>query len=219
MKYIIINADDFGYSDGINRGIIKAHTDGVLTSTSLMVYEKLAEEAKKLNSYPNLSVGLHFVLPENATNISDELLRQIDLFIKIMGKRPSHLDAHKIPLTEKSGLKKTFLKASEEYSVPVRELGHVKHIHSFFGLDKKSKSYDKNKISPEALIKIIDEADDDFIEIMTHPGYCDAFLENKSSYNKFREIELKTLTSSLVKKYIDENSNLKLINWGDVELN
>jgi len=36
-KYLIVNADDFGQSTGINRGIIEAHERGVVTSASLMV--------------------------------------------------------------------------------------------------------------------------------------------------------------------------------------
>ncbi len=37
VKYLIVNADDFGASRGINRGIAEAHTTGIVTSTSLMV--------------------------------------------------------------------------------------------------------------------------------------------------------------------------------------
>jgi len=36
-RFLIVNADDFGQSPGINRGIIKAHADGIVTSVSLMV--------------------------------------------------------------------------------------------------------------------------------------------------------------------------------------
>jgi chitin disaccharide deacetylase len=62
-RFIIINGDDFGFSHGVNQGIIKAHEDGVLTSTSLMVTGDAAEEAVKLaQSHPNLAVGLHLVL-------------------------------------------------------------------------------------------------------------------------------------------------------------
>ncbi|MFN5990687.1 MAG: ChbG/HpnK family deacetylase, partial [Dolichospermum sp.] len=37
MSYLIINADDFGFSHDVNAAIIQAHEEGILTSTSLMV--------------------------------------------------------------------------------------------------------------------------------------------------------------------------------------
>jgi len=36
-RYLIVNADDFGQSPGVNRGIIQAHEHGIVTSASLMV--------------------------------------------------------------------------------------------------------------------------------------------------------------------------------------
>lgn len=63
MKAIIVNADDFGASKSINRAIIKAYREGILTSTSLMIngeaFEDAVEQARK---NPNLSVGIHLVL-------------------------------------------------------------------------------------------------------------------------------------------------------------
>ncbi|MFQ4144895.1 hopanoid biosynthesis-associated protein HpnK [Chlorogloeopsis sp. ULAP02] len=62
-KFAIINGDDFGFSSGVNQAIIKAHTEGVLTSTSLMVTADATHEAVALaRTHPNLAVGLHLVL-------------------------------------------------------------------------------------------------------------------------------------------------------------
>jgi predicted glycoside hydrolase/deacetylase ChbG (UPF0249 family) len=59
-KYLIINADDFGASAGINRGILDCHTRGVVTSTSLMVTGRSVREAVALSrDHPGLAVGLH----------------------------------------------------------------------------------------------------------------------------------------------------------------
>src|SRR4051794_16830036 len=44
-RYVIVNADDFGQSRGINRGIILAHEQGIVTSASLMVRWAAAAEA------------------------------------------------------------------------------------------------------------------------------------------------------------------------------
>jgi len=62
-KYAVINADDFGYSDEVNKAIITAYQQGILTSTSLMVTGKKANSAVNLaKENINLGVGLHLVL-------------------------------------------------------------------------------------------------------------------------------------------------------------
>jgi predicted glycoside hydrolase/deacetylase ChbG (UPF0249 family) len=71
MKYIIFNADDFGYSRGTNRGIAEAHRRGVLTSTGLMVNTPATDEAVRMSrDLPNLSIGLHV----NFTNEAQRLV-------------------------------------------------------------------------------------------------------------------------------------------------
>ncbi len=65
---LIINGDDFGYSESVNRGIIRAHREGVLTSASLMVNERAAAQAVELaRENPGLAVGLHLVLSLGAS--------------------------------------------------------------------------------------------------------------------------------------------------------
>jgi predicted glycoside hydrolase/deacetylase ChbG (UPF0249 family) len=60
MKQLIINADDFGLTDGVNRAILEAHEAGTLPSTSLLVNAGQAAAATELpRSHPELGVGLH----------------------------------------------------------------------------------------------------------------------------------------------------------------
>ena len=60
---LIINGDDFGLSPGVNRAIIDAHRQGVLTSASLMVNEDAATDAVlRARETPTLAVGLHLSL-------------------------------------------------------------------------------------------------------------------------------------------------------------
>ncbi len=60
---LIINGDDFGYSEAVNQAIVQARREGVLTSCSLMVNERAARHAVELaRSNPSLAVGLHLVL-------------------------------------------------------------------------------------------------------------------------------------------------------------
>jgi predicted glycoside hydrolase/deacetylase ChbG (UPF0249 family) len=64
MKRLIVNADDFGRSGGVNAGVLEAHAKGIVTSATVMVLEPSAargirEAAEKA---PKLSLGLHFTL-------------------------------------------------------------------------------------------------------------------------------------------------------------
>jgi len=62
-KQVILNADDFGRSAGINAAVRKAHEQGMLTSTSLMITGEMANEAVEIaRAHPDLAVGLHIVI-------------------------------------------------------------------------------------------------------------------------------------------------------------
>jgi hopanoid biosynthesis associated protein HpnK len=63
MKHLIMNADDFGLSSGVNRSIIEAWDKGLLTSASLMVGGSACAEAVDMAlANPGLQVGLHLTL-------------------------------------------------------------------------------------------------------------------------------------------------------------
>jgi chitin disaccharide deacetylase len=60
---LIVNGDDFGISSAANRAIVKAHKEGILTTTSLMVAGNAAGHALSLaKRNPSLGVGLHLTL-------------------------------------------------------------------------------------------------------------------------------------------------------------
>jgi hopanoid biosynthesis associated protein HpnK len=62
-RRLIVNADDFGRSPSINRAVIRAHQEGILTTASLMVTEASFNEAVELaRQNPRLGVGLHLTL-------------------------------------------------------------------------------------------------------------------------------------------------------------
>jgi len=63
VRRLIVNADDFGRLHSINEAVIRAHREGILTTTSLMVNEPACGEAIKLaKENPKLGVGLHLTL-------------------------------------------------------------------------------------------------------------------------------------------------------------
>jgi len=60
MKKLIINADDFGFTSGVNNGIVRAHKQGIVTSTTIMANGQAFEEAVELaRENPGLGVGCH----------------------------------------------------------------------------------------------------------------------------------------------------------------
>ena len=64
-RRVIVNADDFGLCEGVNRAIVEAHTNGVLTSATIMANMPAAEEAVEIaGRLPNLGVGVHLNLTE-----------------------------------------------------------------------------------------------------------------------------------------------------------
>lgn len=63
MRQLIVNADDFGLTAGVNRAIVEAHRRGLVTSATLMANSRAFDEAVRLaKAEPRLSVGCHVVL-------------------------------------------------------------------------------------------------------------------------------------------------------------
>lgn len=66
-KQLIVNADDFGLAGGVNRAVIDAHAQGILTSATLMANMPAFDEAVQLaKGHPALGVGLHFNITQGA---------------------------------------------------------------------------------------------------------------------------------------------------------
>jgi chitin disaccharide deacetylase len=67
VRRLIVNADDFGLTPGVNRAIIEAHTNGVVTSATLMANAAGFDDAVRLvKGSPTLSVGCHVVLVDGS---------------------------------------------------------------------------------------------------------------------------------------------------------
>jgi hopanoid biosynthesis associated protein HpnK len=64
---LIVNADDFGLSEAINRGVVKAHRDGIVTAASLIACGPAFDQAVALaRETPTLDVGVHLTLTQLA---------------------------------------------------------------------------------------------------------------------------------------------------------
>jgi chitin disaccharide deacetylase len=73
VRRLIINADDFGLTSGVNRAIVEAHTSGVVTSSTVMATGAAFAEAVELaKTVPRLSVGCHVVLIDGVPVLQGE---------------------------------------------------------------------------------------------------------------------------------------------------
>jgi hopanoid biosynthesis associated protein HpnK len=72
VRRLIINADDFGLTSGVNRAIVEGNRSGVLTSATLMANAKASVAATELaKAQPSLKTGCHVVLIDGAPLTSD----------------------------------------------------------------------------------------------------------------------------------------------------
>jgi len=90
VKRLIVNADDFGRTAGINRGVVAAHEKGIVTSATLMVnYAPAAEAAALAKRSPGLGVGLHVALTGGPPTLPPE---QLPSLVDFQGRLPHKPD-------------------------------------------------------------------------------------------------------------------------------
>ncbi len=74
-RRLIVNADDFGQSVGINEGVVRAHEHGILTSASIMATGEAFEDAiERCRALPSLRIGLHLCLVEQTPLLARDVI-------------------------------------------------------------------------------------------------------------------------------------------------
>lgn len=212
-RHLIVNADDFGLSPGVNRGIIKAHEQGIVTSASLMVRQPpAAEAAAYAREHPKLSVGLHVDLsewtftteewrcvyevvpPRDAAAVAAEVARQLESFRRLIGRNPTHLDSHQHVHRDEPARSILLHEAGQLGIVLRSENSRVHYCGDFYG--QSDKGYPCHElITVEALLKIFKKLSPGITELSCHPG---ADVDLDSMYCHERVIECQTLCDSRV---------------------
>jgi chitin disaccharide deacetylase len=213
MKWLIVNGDDFGISQGINRGIIQAHREGILTSTSLMVNRPACDEAAALGrEYATLSVGLHLELdPNEPERVLAEIDRQFARFVDLVGSAPTHVDSHHETHRKPRVLPQVRAWA-EHAGLPLRGCSQARHLPKFYG--QWAGESHLEQIGVEGFLRLLDaEVGDGATELTCHPGFPEPGFP--SSYAAEREVELRTLCDGRVREAILERG-IRLIGFKDL---
>jgi chitin disaccharide deacetylase len=206
-KYVIVNADDFGQSHGVNRGIVHAHRYGIVTSASLMVRWPAAPEAAAYaREHQSLSLGLHVDLGEKVfragewvpmytvvplqdrSAIGDEISRQLDVFRRLMGRDPSHLDSHQhVHLREP--VRTVLIEMARQLDIPLRHCSpDICYRGSFYGQTAEGASL-PGVLSVDGLIHILKTLSPGCTELGCHPADgCD--LNTMYCHERLKELRV-----------------------------
>jgi predicted glycoside hydrolase/deacetylase ChbG (UPF0249 family) len=217
VRLLVINADDFGLSPGVNQGIAETHTNGVVTSASLMVLESAAEDAAAAaRDLPELSVGLHFV-EDGSADLDDPaeaaraFVAQLERFRELIGRDPTHFDSHHHVHREAARME-TFKALVDPLGIPVRHDGRVAYIGGFWAQWEPGVTELDHVRRPFLLELVATEVLDGFTELACHPARVTG--DFSSSYLGERAVELATLTEPDLKEEL-EASGVTLVSYHD----
>jgi chitin disaccharide deacetylase len=217
-RILIVNADDFGRSPGINQGIIRAHEEGIVTSASLMVrYPAAKEAARYAPEHPELAVGLHVDLGEwtrtgeewttvyKLEETAEEVERQLDLFRELVGREPTHLDSHQH--VHRSDPARTICsELASRLDIPLRHFSSIRYVGDYYGQAADGTPLD-GSISVDGLMAILHELPDGATELACHPGVG---RDYESPYIEEREVEVEALCDPRIRAVLrDEGIELR----------
>jgi chitin disaccharide deacetylase len=211
VRCLVVNADDFGLSDGVNAGVLRAHREGIVTSASLMVRAPAAERAAEgAVAHPELSVGLHVDLGEwfqdsagewhprytvvdtgDEAAVAAELGRQVERFRELVGRGPTHMDSHQ-HVHRSEPVRSAMGVLAKQLKIPLRHHGRVRYCGAFYGT---------GAIGPAALVAIIAGLPEGATELGCHPA---AAVHPQWDYSHERRTELASLCHPTVRGAIEQ---------------
>jgi predicted glycoside hydrolase/deacetylase ChbG (UPF0249 family) len=226
----IVNADDFGQSAGINRGIVEAHERGIVTSASLMVrWPAAAAAAAYARRHIRFSVGLHVDLGESiyrngewiplyervdrrdAWAVESEIRAQLALCRELLGRDPTHLDSHQHAHIEEP-VRSILDDLAGELNVPLRHRSsRVRHDGRFYGQTNTGEPWPSG-VSATNLLEILSGLPDGVTEVACHPGFADDLV---TMYRRERRVELDVLCDPGVRRAV-VHEGIELLGFADL---
>lgn len=216
---LIVNADDFGQSLAVNRGVVEAHERGIVTSASLMVrWPAAAEAAAYARQHPDLSLGLHVDLGEWAyrdgwspvyevvptddpSAVLAEVERQVRRFLDLVGRAPTHVDSHQ-HVHRAEPVRSILLDLARELGVPLRQNSAlVRYAGDFYGQTARGEPY-PSAIGVASLVQVVEQLPAGITELGCHPGRGDDLDALDTMYRWEREREVETLCDARVRATI-----------------
>lgn len=229
-RILIVNADDFGLSAGVNAGVIKAREHGIVTSASLMVRGLAAHEAASYaRSHPDFSVGLHIDLGEwawrdgdwatvyevvpfdDTTAVETEIQRQLQAFRMLAGTEPTHLDSHQHVHTSEPAAE-ILRRVAASLRLPLRHARpDIRYCGDLYGQTSTGAPM-LEAISVPNLIDILRRLEPGITELGCHPGEGG---DTDSIYRLEREAEVEALCDPRVRDAI-ESEGIALRSFSNV---
>lgn len=267
---LIVNADDYGRTPEVSRGIREAHLRGIVTSTTALMNMPSIEHDLRLalQETPELGLGVHLVLTSGfpllpaeriPTLVSEdgafpglevfmarvshldpaqakaEWRAQIERFVLITGRAPSHLDSHHHASYYTEALFDGMLELAREYGCPIRSPfaenadsldwiaeqlraalrefpARLLAKHGTLHPDAFHVSFYDEGATPEELVRILESLPEGVSELMCHPGYA-AGLD--SVYAHQRERELSILTDPQIRETVHRRG-IELITFAEL---
>jgi predicted glycoside hydrolase/deacetylase ChbG (UPF0249 family) len=217
-QWLIVNADDLGYTEATTAGILHAHSHGIVTSASLMVRRPAARTAARQAAAAGLDdLGLHLDLGEwvfrdgdwrplyevvdrgDASAVAAECQAQLEQFRDLVGRNPTHLDSHQHTHLDEP-VRSIAVALAAELGVPLRHLSPaVVHCGGFYGQSGRGEPAPE-LLTTDWLLELLhrDHAAaagqrPAAVELGCHPGWDDAL---DTMYRAERKTEVEVLCSS-----------------------
>jgi hopanoid biosynthesis associated protein HpnK len=135
VRRLIVNADDFGYTAGVNRAIVESHTGGVVTSSTLMANgDAFADAVRSAATLPKLSIGCHVVLTDGKPVLSAKQLPSItsgELLRDGMAKFAARAIAGSMDAGQITAESAAQIRKIQSAGITVSHIDTHKHTHLF----------------------------------------------------------------------------------------